>query len=35
MSEGVTGLLKGPARTGIRELTYRLVFIACGTQVGA
>ncbi|KAL4448853.1 hypothetical protein ABPG77_007570 [Micractinium sp. CCAP 211/92] len=32
MSEGVTGLHKGPARTGIRELTYRLVFIACGTQ---
>lgn len=34
MSEGVTGLTKGPARTGVRELTYRLVFIACGTQVG-
>lgn len=32
MSEGVTGLNKGPARTGCRELTYRLVFIACGTQ---
>ena len=31
-SEGVTGLTNGPARTGIRELTYRLAFIACGTQ---
>lgn len=34
MSEGVTGLKNGPARTGVRELTYRLVFIASGTQVG-
>ncbi|PSC76526.1 DNA replication licensing factor Mcm6 [Micractinium conductrix] len=32
MSEGVTGLTNGPARTGVRELTYRLVFIASGTQ---
>lgn len=32
MSEGVTGLKNGPARTGVRELTYRLVFIASGTQ---
>jgi hypothetical protein len=29
----VTGLKNGPARTGVRELTYRLVFIASGTQV--
>ncbi|EFN51204.1 hypothetical protein CHLNCDRAFT_28165, partial [Chlorella variabilis] len=34
LSEGVTGLKSGPARTGVRELTYRLVFIASGTQVG-
>jgi hypothetical protein len=34
LSEGVTGLRSGPARTGVRELTYRLVFIANGTQVG-
>lgn len=34
LSEGVTGLKNGPARTGVRELTYRLVFIASGTQVG-
>lgn len=34
LSEGVTGLRNGPARTGVRELTYRLVFIASGTQVG-
>ena len=34
LSEGVTGLKAGPARTGVRELTYRLVFIASGTQVG-
>ncbi len=33
LSEGVTGLRNGPARTGVRELTYRLVFIASGTQV--
>jgi hypothetical protein len=32
LSEGVTGLRSGPARTGVRELTYRLVFIANGTQ---
>jgi len=31
-SEGITGLTNGPARTGVRELTYRLAFIACGTQ---
>ncbi|KAL4525564.1 hypothetical protein Ndes2437B_g04009 [Nannochloris sp. 'desiccata'] len=31
-AEGVTGLTNGPARTGVRELTYRLAFIACGTQ---
>ena len=31
-AEGVTGLLRGPARTGCRELTYRLAFMACGTQ---
>jgi DNA replication licensing factor MCM6 len=31
-SEGVSGLTSGPARTGARELTYRLAFIACGTQ---
>eukprot|EP00887_Chlorella_sp_A99_P007318 scaffold2.g7318.t1 len=30
--EGVTGLTAGVHRTGVRELTYRLVFIACGTQ---
>jgi hypothetical protein len=37
LSEGVTGLKNGPARTGVRELTYRLVFMANGTQacVGA
>lgn len=34
MAEGMTGLAKGPARTGVRELTYRLCFIANGTQVG-
>lgn len=28
----MTGLTNGPARTGVRELTYRLAFIACGTQ---
>lgn len=33
LAEGVTGLKNGPARTGVRELTYRLVFIASGTQV--
>ncbi|KAI3430537.1 hypothetical protein D9Q98_005130 [Chlorella vulgaris] len=32
LSEGVTGLKNGPARTGVRELTYRLVFMANGTQ---
>lgn len=31
-AEGITGLRNGPARTGVRELTYRLAFIACGTQ---
>lgn len=30
--ENVTGLVNGPARTGVRELTYKLAFIACGTQ---
>lgn len=30
--EGVTGLVAGPHKTGVRELTYRLCFIACGTQ---
>jgi DNA replication licensing factor MCM6 len=30
--EGVTGLVTGPARTGVRELTYRLCFIASSTQ---
>ena len=30
--EGVTGLTNGPARSGVRELTYKLAFIACGTQ---
>ena len=34
-AEGVTGLTQGPARTGVRELTYRLVFIACSTQARA
>lgn len=33
LAEGVSGLTKGPARTGVRELTYRLAFIANGTQV--
>ena len=32
-SEGITGLTHGPARTGVRELTYRLAFIACGAQL--
>lgn len=32
-TEGVTGLINGPARTGVRELTYRLAFIACGAQL--
>ncbi len=31
-AEGVTGLVAGPARTGARELTYRLAFVACGVQ---
>lgn len=30
--EGVTGLVNGPARTGVRELTYKLAFVSCGTQ---
>ena len=29
---GVTGLTAGPARTGIRELNYRLAFLACSTR---
>lgn len=28
----ITGLRNGPAQTGVRELTYRLAFIASGTQ---
>lgn len=31
-TEGISNLTKGPARTGVRELTYKLGFIACGTQ---
>lgn len=30
--DGISGLVNGPARTGVRELTYRLAFIASGTQ---
>ena len=30
--DGISGLKNGPARTGVRELTYKLAFIACGTQ---
>ena len=30
--DGVTGLVNGPARTGVRELTYKLAFISSGTQ---
>lgn len=29
---GVTGLTKGPVRTGARELTYRLAFVACSAR---
>ncbi|KAL6782688.1 MCM6 [Auxenochlorella protothecoides x Auxenochlorella symbiontica] len=29
---GVTGLTAGPARTGVRELSYRLAFLACATR---
>ena len=31
-ADGVTGLVNGPARTGVRELTYKLAFISSGTQ---
>ena len=30
--DAITGLVNGPARTGVRELTYKLAFISCGTQ---